>query len=77
MVKTSATGANDFDTDILAVGAAGVGWPVEDCALVALTDVGLTVAQIAKYFSVTTTDVQVLMDRLDRVEQEILGLSRT
>ena len=32
--------------------AKGVGWPVDHASLLALSDLGLTVAQIARYFSI-------------------------
>ncbi len=36
---------------------AGVDWPIDDAALAALLDMGLTPAQIAQYFRVTPADV--------------------
>lgn len=43
--------------------AEGVSWPVDRSSLRALADMGLTVAQIARYFSVNPDQVQALLDR--------------
>ena len=40
--------------------AEGVAWPISPSALAALTDMGLTEAQIAQYFSVETLAVRAL-----------------
>ncbi len=42
--------------------AEGVNWPVDRASLRALFDLGLTVAQIAKYFSTDPVGVQALLD---------------
>ena len=42
--------------------AEGVSWPVDRASLRALFDLGLTVAQIAKYFSTDPVGVQALVD---------------
>jgi hypothetical protein len=38
----------------------GVSWPVERASLDALSDLGLTVKQIARYFSVDPSEVRAL-----------------
>jgi len=43
--------------------AKGVGWPVDHASLLALFDMGLTVAQIAQYFSIDPVEVQEQLDR--------------
>jgi hypothetical protein len=40
----------------------GVSWPIDRPSLTALSDMGLTVAQIARYFSVDPAEVQALLD---------------
>jgi hypothetical protein len=42
--------------------ADGVSWPIDRASLRALFDLGLTVAQIAKYFSTDPVGVQALLD---------------
>ena len=42
--------------------AEGVSWPIVRASLRALFDLGLTVAQIAKYFSTDPVGVQALLD---------------
>ncbi len=41
--------------------AEGVSWPVERSSVKALSDMGLTVAQIARYFSTDPVEVQALL----------------
>jgi hypothetical protein len=41
----------------------GVRWPIDSPSLSALSDMGLTVSQIARYFSVDSGEVQELLDR--------------
>jgi hypothetical protein len=41
----------------------GVRWPIDRPSLRALSDMGLTVVQIAHYFSVDSAEVQALLDR--------------
>jgi hypothetical protein len=41
--------------------AEGVRWPIERSALKTLSDMGLTVSQIARYFSVDPIEVQALL----------------
>jgi hypothetical protein len=43
--------------------AEGVSWPIERASLRALFDLGLSVAQIARYFSMNPVDVQDLLGR--------------
>jgi hypothetical protein len=43
--------------------AEGVSWPIDRASLRALFDLGLTVAQIAKYFSTDPVEVQALLNR--------------
>jgi hypothetical protein len=43
--------------------ADGIRWPIDRPSLRALSDMGLTVAQIARYFSVDPADVQAALDR--------------
>jgi hypothetical protein len=43
--------------------AKGVSWPIDRAALRALFDLGLTVAQIARYFSTDPVEVQALLSR--------------
>ena len=43
--------------------ADGVSWPTDRASLRALFDLGLTVAQIAKYFSTDPVEVQALLNR--------------
>jgi CRP-like cAMP-binding protein len=40
----------------------GVSWPVDRASVVALSDLGLSPQQIARYFSVTPEEVSRLMD---------------
>jgi hypothetical protein len=39
----------------------GVSWPVERSSLRALSDMGLTVEQLARYFSVDPVDVRAVL----------------
>jgi len=41
--------------------AEGVRWPIERSSLKTLSDMGLTVPQIARYFSVDPVEVQALL----------------
>jgi hypothetical protein len=43
--------------------AKGVSWPIDRPSLVALSGMGLTVAQIARYFSIDPVVVEALLDR--------------
>ena len=43
--------------------AKGVSWPIDRASLRALFDLGLTVAQIARYFSTDPVEVQALLSR--------------
>jgi len=43
--------------------AAGVSWPIDRASLQALFDLGLTVVQIARYFSIDPIEVQELLNR--------------
>ena len=40
----------------------GVSWPIDRASLAALSDLGLSPQQIARYFSVTPEEVSFLMD---------------
>jgi hypothetical protein len=40
----------------------GVSWPIDRPSLRALSDMGLTVVQIARYFSVDSAQVQATLD---------------
>lgn len=42
--------------------AAGVRWPIERSSVKALSDLGLTVAQLARYFSTDPAEVQALLN---------------
>jgi hypothetical protein len=39
----------------------GVSWPIERRSLMALLDMGLTVAQIGRYFSIDPVEIQALL----------------
>jgi hypothetical protein len=43
--------------------AAGVSWPIDRASLRALFDLGLSVVQIARYFSIDPNEVQELLNR--------------
>ena len=43
--------------------AAGVNWPIDRASLRALFDLGLSVVQIARYFSIDPIEVQELLNR--------------
>ena len=43
--------------------AAGVSQPIDRASLRALSDLGLTVAQIAQYFSIDPVEVQAQLNR--------------
>jgi hypothetical protein len=43
--------------------AAGVSWPIDRASLRALFDLGLSVVQIARYFSIDPIEVQELLNR--------------
>jgi hypothetical protein len=43
--------------------AKSVSWPIDRPSLRALSGMGLTVAQIARYFSVDPVEVQALLNR--------------
>ena len=43
--------------------AKGVSWPIDRASLRALFDLGLTVVQIARYFSIDPIEVQELLNR--------------
>lgn len=45
----------------------GVSWPIDQASLAALFDIGLTVQQIAHYFSVTPADVLRLANSIGAV----------
>ena len=42
--------------------AEGVSWPIDRASLRALFDLGLTVAQVARYFSINPVQVQALLN---------------
>jgi hypothetical protein len=43
--------------------AEGVRWPIERPSLMALSDVGLSAQQIARYFSIDQVEVEALLYR--------------
>jgi hypothetical protein len=43
--------------------AEGVSWPIDRASLRALFDLGLSVVQIARYFSIDPIEVQELLNR--------------
>jgi len=48
----------------MAIGSRGYGsWPIDRASLGALLDIGLTVVQIARYFSIDPIEVLALLDR--------------
>jgi hypothetical protein len=42
--------------------AEGVSWPIDRASLRALFDLGLTVVQVARYFSINPVEVQALLN---------------
>jgi hypothetical protein len=42
--------------------AEGVSWPIDRASLRALFDLGLTVVQVARYFSIDPVEVQALVN---------------
>jgi hypothetical protein len=40
----------------------GVTWPIDRASLTALSDIGLTAEQIARYFAVDSAEVRSLLD---------------
>jgi hypothetical protein len=52
---------DEFDGLLKQAFAEGVRWPIERSSLWALRDMGLTVPQIAQYFSVDPVEVQALL----------------
>ena len=42
--------------------AQGVSWPIDRASLRALFDMGLTIVQVARYFSVDPAEVQALLN---------------
>ena len=42
--------------------AEGAGWPIDRASLRALFDLGLTVVQVARYFSIDPVEVQALLN---------------
>jgi hypothetical protein len=42
--------------------ARGVSWPIDRASLRALFDMGLTVVQVARYFSIDPVEVQALLN---------------
>jgi hypothetical protein len=57
---------DELDSLLMRSLAEGVRWPIDRPSLRALSDMGLTVAQIARYFSVDSAEVQALLDRYGR-----------
>jgi hypothetical protein len=53
----------DVDSLLKQSFAEGVSWPVDRPSLRALLRMGLTVARIARYFSIDQAEVQALLDR--------------
>jgi hypothetical protein len=54
---------DELDSLLMRSFTEGVRWPIDRASLTALSDMGLTVAQIARYFSIDSADVQALLDR--------------
>ena len=54
---------NELDCLLKQSFAEGVSWPIVRASLRALFDLGLTVAQIARYFSIDPVKVQALLNR--------------
>jgi hypothetical protein len=42
--------------------AEGVSWPIDSASLRALFDLGLTVVQVARYFSIDPVEVRALLN---------------
>jgi hypothetical protein len=57
---------NPGELDSLLKRSFSVRWPIDRASLRALSGMGLTVAQIAHYFSVDSAEVQALLDRHGR-----------
>jgi hypothetical protein len=54
---------NELDSLLRQAFAEGVSWPIDRPSLRALSHMGLTVAQIARYFSTDSIEVQALLSR--------------
>ena len=54
---------NELDSLLMRSFSEGVRWPIDRASLRALSGMGLTVAQIARYFSIDSGEVQALLDR--------------
>ena len=50
--------------------AEGAHWPIERPSLIALSEMGLTVQQIARYFSIDPIEVQALQCRSSRLRRD-------
>jgi hypothetical protein len=57
---------NPDELDCLLKRSFSVRWPIDRPSLIALSGMGLTVEQIADYFSVDSAEVQALLDRQER-----------
>ena len=56
----------------------GVSWPIDRASLAALSDLGLSPRQIARYFSVTPEEVSRLMNAaLDENEAAVVDRDQT
>jgi hypothetical protein len=54
---------NELDSLLRQAFAEGVSWPIDRPSLRALSHMGLTVAQIAGYFSIDPIEAQALLNR--------------
>jgi hypothetical protein len=62
-IKAHLRNREDLDSLLKQAFAEGVRWPIERPSLIALSDMGLTVQQIARYFSIDPLEVQALLNR--------------
>jgi hypothetical protein len=53
---------DELDSLLRQAFAEGVRWPIERPSLIALSEMGLTVQQIARYFSIDPVEVQALLN---------------
>ncbi len=56
------TNRNQLDCLLKQSFAEGVSWPIDRASLRALFDLGLTVVQVARYFSIDPVEVQTLLN---------------
>lgn len=69
MKLNSPTSRDDLESTLLRSFVEGVTWPLDRASLAALSDMGLSINQIAKYFLVEPSEVRSVMDTLGPIQR--------